>query len=243
MRPPISENLSVKAVIAPISGTAATRYSSFAQVKSTLTLLAILSVGVVGSSGTIDIAIEQAALNKTASGVVTTAPATAADTALIVSGGTYVTNDWVSPDGGVSWVRVTSGLVGAGSLAVTAIPFNVASGAAILAVGNSSVVATLSSGPNGFVVPEAPATSVPAIATAPGTYMLDVRGIDLNGNNPSLPGDGTSAGNNPAYFARIKIVTAVATSQIAGLLLSDDRVKPAYLNDDVAAGTVARVFA
>lgn len=227
----ISEVLAIKGAILPVASSTATLYSNFATLGHTDRLQAILKVGSI--VGTADIAIEQAYPNLNAVGVTITADAAASATAILVSGGTFALNDWVSADG-VNFVRVTTAKTSsaAGSLAVTALPAAVVSGAVVTALSNASTVASLSAGAASGYYPFNPG-QVPALASAIGVYTLDVRASDVNNNNPALPTDGTAGGYNPVTYGRIKITLAVGstTAVVDGTFFDAVNGLPAYLQN------------
>lgn len=221
----ISEVLAIKGSI--IEGAAATGslYSNFTSGEHTDRLQAVLQVGDI--VGTADVAIEQAYTNLNAVGQTTTASASASATTLVVSGGVYETNDWVSADG-VNFVRVTSGLSGAGNLSVTALPADVASGASIVALKSATSIAALSTGRTSGSYPFL--TQTPALAEESGVYTLDVRASDANTNNPAPAGDGTGGGYNPAKYIRLKVTldTGSNSTEVSALLLDGVKSCPAY---------------
>lgn len=225
----ISEVLAIKGTILPVASSTASLVSNFAPLGHTDRLQAILNVGSL--VGTADIAIEQAYPNLNATGIVITADAAASATAIVVSGGTYAVNDWVSADG-VNFVRVTTARTGAGSLVVTALPAAVTSGAAVTALGAATTVASLSAGAASGYYPFNPG-QVPAVASAIGVYTLDVRASDVNNNNPAASTDGTANGYNPVTYGRIKITLAVGstTAVVGGTFFDAVNGLPAYLQN------------
>lgn len=226
----ISETLATIGAILPVSASTGTLVSNFAPTKTTNRFQAKLSIGSI--TGTADISIEQAYPNLNAVGITTTASASAAATTLAVSGGIFAVNDWVSADG-VNFVRVTVAktTAAAGNLTVTALPADVASGAAVIALGNASTVAALSTGRTSGGYAFAPiAGQTPALASAAGVYTLDVRASDVNNNNPGPSTDGTGMGYNPVTYVRTKITLAVGSTSavVGGELLNGLHYVPAY---------------
>lgn len=228
----ISETLAIKGAILPMSETTGTFYSNFSKAEHTDRLQAVLSVGSI--VGTADIAIEQAYLNLNAVGITLTGAASATDTTLAVSGGIFAVNDWVSADGeNFVMVTVAKTTRAAGNLTVTALPADVASGAAVIALGAATTVLALSTAP-AYPFKE----QTPAVASAAGVYTLDCRAANSNTNNPDPAGDGTGGGYNPAQYIRLKLTLAVGSTSavVAAELYDAVKYTPAY--DFDATGVV-----
>jgi hypothetical protein len=237
----ITDHLAVKGAILATSDTTGDYVSNWVPAKC-LFLLASLNVGSI--TGTADLIIEQAQPSLTAVGVTTTASASASATTLAVSGGIFAVDDWVSADG-VNFVRVTVAKTtsAAGNLTVSALPADVASGAAVVAVTGVSTVASLSDGVATGVTPWAQEQTT-ALASEAGVYTLDARGSDFNQNLPTLPTDGTGMGYNPAYYVRVKVTLEVGSTSavFSAELLGDTIYKPAY-NDNAPGVVINRIQA